>query len=106
MIASANDRQARLEALRGEMAALTAALAAAADGAAVEELSRRSGAVTGGVGKLQVMMDQIELGGLAADAVPAARARRKAINAAVEAELEPAAAAVRAAVVAARKRVS
>lgn len=97
--------EAKMAALEAEIAACSSELGQAADTAAVDAISRRVAACGGTVGQLQALMDEIDLGELDDEARTAARSRRKAINAKVEAELEPAKTQLQAAVKAARAKM-
>jgi hypothetical protein len=90
--------EALASSMRATIAAVNASLASyksspSADAAAALQSSVT--ALSGQVGKLQGLIDEVSIGDLEEDARDAARARRKKLNAAVEDELTPAVAALR-----------
>lgn len=99
--------EAALAALRGEADAVRASLAAGGDAEAVTALVARVVAAQGGVGALQAAVDEIAVGELEDEVVrDDARARRKALNRALEGELVPVWTALRSDALAAKKRVA
>lgn len=100
------DAEAKADSIAAEIATATADASAAADKDAVEKLSVLAANIGGRIGGLQGLMDEVDLGELDDEARGAARLRRKAINARVEAELEPAAQALKVHVKAQMSRVA
>ena len=96
--------EGKADALAEEMAACTAEIEAAADADALDKISKRAAACGGVVGQLQALMDDLDIGDLDDEARALARTRRKAINARVENELEPAKTALNSAVKAAKAK--
>ena len=73
--------EGKLEALLAEITELVALLAGATDNESVDAVAKRQAAASAGVGQLQAMMDEIDIGEIEDDeARTAARGRRKAIN--------------------------
>lgn len=84
--------------MRSTIAAVNASLAgykSAPSEDAAAALQSSVTALSGQVGKLQGLIDEVSIGDLDEDARDAARARRKKLNAAVEEKLTPAVAALR-----------
>ena len=105
-LAQLSKAEAKADALATEMAAIQSEAEGAKDTEALDALSKRSAACSGGVGQLQSLMDEIDIGDLDDEARTAARARRKAINARVEGELEPAKGTLSKAIMAARAKLA
>ena len=101
-----SDAEAKADAIAADIATATADATAASDKEAVEKLSVLAANIGGRIGGLQGLMDEVDLGELDDEARGAARLRRKAINARVEAELEPAAQALKVHVKAQASRVA
>jgi hypothetical protein len=101
-----SDAEAKADAIAADIVTATADATAASDKEAVEKLSVLAANIGGRIGGLQGLMDEVDLGDLDDEARGAARLRRKAINARVEAELEPAAQALKAHVKAQASRVA
>ncbi len=112
-----SEAESKLAALLVEISAVSALVDSAADSAALDAAAKRQAAATAGVGALMAKMDEIDLGEIEDDeARSEARARRKAINkrcalassgdVEVDGDLAAASAALKSAVVAARKRIA
>lgn len=98
--------EAALEALRAETVDVRSALASGLDAGAVVALLGRVVTAQGGVGALQAAIDEIAVGEIEDESArDDARARRKALNRAVESELMPAWVSLRADALAEKKRL-